>query len=61
MSTPIAHYKGFTEANGFIFCSGQVGVDDSGQIVAGIESQTLLAIQNLKQLLLARGQALAIS
>jgi 2-iminobutanoate/2-iminopropanoate deaminase len=56
--TPIAHYQGLAIANGFVFCSGQVGIEAQGKIVAGIEAQTRQAIQNLSDLLTEKGLSL---
>lgn len=55
---PIAHYQGLTIANGFVFCSGQVGIHADGQIIADIEAQTQLAIKNLSNLLAQKGLGL---
>jgi len=48
----IGHYAELTIANGFVFCSGQVGINEvTGHIAAGMESQTRLAIQSIERLL----------
>lgn len=51
----IGHYESLTEANGFIFCSGQVGiVEESGYIATGIELQTKLTLESIEKLLSTR-------
>jgi len=56
----IGHYTSLTEANGFVFCSGQVGLDaTTGHIVSGVGAQTKLALQSVEGLLLTRGIGLA--
>lgn len=43
---------GLTSANGFVFCSGQVGIDETtGHIAAGMDTQTRLAIGSIEKLL----------
>lgn len=47
-------------ANGFIFCSGQIGVDSQKKIlVEGIEAQTHQIMKNLTEVLTAAGSDLA--
>jgi 2-iminobutanoate/2-iminopropanoate deaminase len=47
-------------ANGFVFCSGTVGVDPAtGSPGDGIEMQTRLALRNLDAILTAAGTSLA--
>lgn len=51
----IGHYTGLTNANGFVFCSGQVGIDEAtGCIAAGMETQTKLAIKSIEKLLVSQ-------
>ena len=46
-------------ANGFVFCSGTVGVDPAtGSPGADIEAQTELALRNLDAILTAAGASL---
>lgn len=48
----IGHYTELTVANGFAFCSGQVGIEaTTGHIAAGINMQTKLAINSIANLL----------
>ena len=45
---PIGPYSQATISNGFIFCSGQVGVDpQTNLLVAGIEAQSHQVMKNL--------------
>lgn len=47
-------------ANGFVFCSGTVGVDPAtGSAGDGIEAQTGLALRNLEAILTAAGASLS--
>jgi 2-iminobutanoate/2-iminopropanoate deaminase len=47
-------------ANGFVFCSGTVGIDPAtGSPGDGIETQTMLALRNLDAILTAAGSSLA--
>src|SRR5947209_8297833 len=47
-------------ANGFVFCSGTVGVDPAtGSAGDGIEAQTELALRNLDAILTAAGASLS--
>ena len=47
-------------ANGFVFCSGTVGVDPAtGAPAEGIEAQTELALRNLDAILTAAGASLS--
>lgn len=46
---PIGPYSQAIEANGFIFCSGQIGVDvATGTIAEGVEEQTRQVMKNLE-------------
>ena len=39
-------------SNGFIFCSGQIGIDpDTNELVEGLEKQTHQVLKNLKEVL----------
>jgi len=44
---PIGPYSRYVKKGGFIFISGQLGVDDEGRVVGNIELQTRKAIENL--------------
>jgi 2-iminobutanoate/2-iminopropanoate deaminase len=53
-------YSQAIEANGFVFCAGQVGLDPaSGQLADGIGGQTQQALRNLSAVLAAAGLPLA--
>ncbi len=56
----IGPYSQAIEANGFIFCSGQIPIDPStGDLNTGtIEDQTRLVLNNLKAVLDAAGSSL---
>jgi 2-iminobutanoate/2-iminopropanoate deaminase len=53
----IGPYSQAVVANGFMFCSGQIGLDPkSGQLVAGgVQVETERALENLKGVLGAKG------
>ena len=61
ISTPnapaaIGPYSQAIEANGFIFVSGQLGINpQTGMLVEGIEKQTEQALTNLGEILKAAG------
>jgi 2-iminobutanoate/2-iminopropanoate deaminase len=49
-------YSQAIEADGFLFCSGSLGVDPAtGQLLEGIEAQTERALANLEGILAAAG------
>ena len=53
---PIGPYSQAVEANGFIFCSGQIPLDASGQVVTGdIKVQTEQIMKNIEAVLFAAG------
>lgn len=56
----VGPYSQAVKANGFVFCSGQLGVDpDSGEFVpGGIAEQTEQVLQNLNAVLGAAGSGL---
>jgi 2-iminobutanoate/2-iminopropanoate deaminase len=55
----IGPYSQAIVANGFIFCSGQIGVDPkTGNLVEGIENQTKQVIHNLQEVLKTAGSDL---
>ncbi len=56
----IGPYSQAIEANGLIFCSGQLGLDPvTGQKVAGgVAAETRRALENLKAVLTAAGSSL---
>ena len=48
----VGPYSQAIEANGFIFCSGQIGIHpETGTLVDGIEHQTKQVLENLKSVL----------
>ena len=50
----IGPYSQAVVVNGFVYCSGQIGLDPkAGVLVGGIEEQTKQALQNLKSVLMA--------
>lgn len=57
---PIGPYSQAIQANGFIFCSGQIPLDPkTGQVpVTDIEGQTHRVLENLKAVLEAGGSSL---
>jgi len=56
----IGPYSQAIVAGGFVFCSGTAGIDPvTGEIPAGIEAQTRLALRNLDAILTAAGASMA--
>ncbi|MBU3978947.1 RidA family protein [Patescibacteria group bacterium] len=56
----IGPYSQAVVANGFVFCSGQIGLDPkTGEMVEGIEKQTRRVMDNLVGVLSAAGTDLA--
>src|SRR3954466_15704934 len=56
----IGPYSQAIVANGFVFCSGTVGIDPvTGSPGAGIEAQTQLALRNWDTILTAVGASLS--
>jgi 2-iminobutanoate/2-iminopropanoate deaminase len=52
----IGPYSQAIETDGFLFCSGQLGIDPAtGQLLAGIEAQTERALVNLEGVLASVG------
>jgi len=56
----IGPYSQAVEANGFVFCSGQIPIDPAtGKLINGtVEEQTRLVLNNLKAVLEAAGSSL---
>lgn len=55
----IGPYSQAIEVNGFVFCSGQIGlIPESGNLVDGLENQTKQIISNIKNILEASGSSL---
>jgi 2-iminobutanoate/2-iminopropanoate deaminase len=52
----VGPYSQAVEAGGFVFCSGQIGIDpSSGTIVQGIRAQITQVMENLTQVIIASG------
>jgi 2-iminobutanoate/2-iminopropanoate deaminase len=57
---PVGPYSQAIRAGGFVFCSGNIGVDPkTGKLVEGIEKQTKQTIQNIANVLEDAGLTLA--
>ncbi len=57
---PIGPYSQAVEVGGYVFCSGQTGMDPrSGELLDGIVTQTNRALTNLKEVLAIVGLTLA--
>jgi len=53
---PIGPYSQAIEANGFIFCAGQVGIDPkTGNLAEGLENQVRQIMKNIQAILQAAG------
>ncbi len=48
---PVGPYSQAVKANGFLFISGQLGIDKDGNVKDTIEEQTEQAIENIKAIL----------
>ena len=57
MSKPIAHYSSSYRAGDLLFISGQLGVID-GELVEGVEAQTVQALVNMSAVLTEHGATL---
>lgn len=56
----IGPYSQAIDADGFLFCSGQLGLDPkTGQLVEGLEAQTERVLLNLEAILRASGLSTA--
>jgi 2-iminobutanoate/2-iminopropanoate deaminase len=56
----IGPYSQAIETDGFLFCSGQLGLDPvTGQLLAGVEDQAERAMLNLEAVLAAAGMTTA--
>lgn len=50
----VGPYSQALEVNGFVFCSGQIGIDPkTGSLVDGIENQTKQVLKNLQEVVKA--------
>lgn len=55
----IGPYSQAIEINGFVFCSGQIGIDPkSGNLLSSLEVQTRQVLNNLSEVLKASGSDL---
>ena len=57
---PVGPYSQAVKAGEYVFCSGQIALDpETGELVSGdIETETRLAMENLKAVLEAEGSSL---
>lgn len=56
---PIGPYSQALKVNGFIFCSGQIGIDPkTNTLVEGVEKQTHQVLKNLQSILQQAGSDL---
>jgi 2-iminobutanoate/2-iminopropanoate deaminase len=56
----IGPYSQAAEANGFLFSSGQLGIDmQTGKLAGGVEAQAKCAMQNIGSILAAKGLSYA--
>lgn len=52
----VGPYSQAVKSNGFVFISGQGGIDpDTGKLVEGLEAQTLQAMKNIEAILAEAG------
>ena len=51
-------YSPAVKANGFVFASGQLGLDATGNLPASIQDQTRNSLNNLKGVLVAAGSGM---
>ncbi|MEJ7766061.1 MAG: Rid family detoxifying hydrolase [Acidimicrobiales bacterium] len=58
MTTPIGPYSPIVEADGWLVCSGQLGLVD-GALVEGVAAQTAQSLKNAAALLTGHGASLA--
>lgn len=55
----VGPYSQALEVNGFVFCSGQIGIDPKiGNLVDGFENQARQVLSNLKAVLIEAGSDL---
>ena len=55
----VGPYSQAITAGGYVYTSGQLGIDLSGRLAEGLEGQTRRAIENLSAVLLATGSSLS--
>jgi len=54
----IGPYSQAVVAGGFVFCSGQIGLTDAGEMIGGgVEAEARLALANLRAVLAAAGSS----
>ena len=59
MTAPtLGPYSPVVRAGDFLYVSGQLGLDENGHMVDGLEAQTRLLIKNLETLLIENGAGL---
>ena len=58
MTTPIGPYSPIVEVDGWLLCSGQLGLVD-GALVDGLVAQTARSLENAEALLAGHGASLA--
>lgn len=54
----VGPYSQAIVANGFVYCSGQIGLTPDGQLVEGLEQQTRQIMSNLQAVLEEAGSSL---
>jgi 2-iminobutanoate/2-iminopropanoate deaminase len=58
-SGPVRPFSPAVRANGFLYLSGQVGTDSSGNLVAGgIQAETRQVMQNIRDVLVRSGSSM---
>lgn len=56
----VGPYSQALEVNGFVFCSGQIGIDpNTGSLQEGIENQTRQTLNNINEVVRASGSNLS--
>ncbi len=55
---PVGHYSQAVAVNGFLFISGQIGINpETGKLKEGIENQTEQMLKNIEEILKEAGTA----
>ncbi len=58
-SGPVRPFSPAVRANGFLFLSGQIGTDSSGNVVSGgIQAETRQTMENIRAVLLRSGSSM---
>ena len=55
---PLAPYSHAVIANGFVFVSGQLGLDSAKMLAEGVDAQTELALNNIARILAEAGTSM---